>query len=196
MVDRIALETTRLRLRNWHDEDLEALTRLCADPEVMRYQPSLMSRDESAALMVRSRLGFLRHGFGLWVVERKDDGAFIGYCGLAGCSLPLPEPSLELLWRVACEHWGQGLAHEAAQAVLRYAFETLELAELVVCTAQINEPARQLIEGLGMRAEPATNILHPGLPAAHPLRQQLLYRAQRDDWRQCSLLLERCRRNT
>ena len=70
MVDRIALETSRLRLRSWHDDDLEPLAQLCADPEVMRYDPALLSRDECAALMVRSRLHLLRHGFGLWALER------------------------------------------------------------------------------------------------------------------------------
>lgn len=82
MVDRIALETSRLRLRSWHDDDLGALAQLCADAEVMRYEPALLTRDECAAMMVRSRLHLLRHGFGLWALERKDNGAFVGYCGL------------------------------------------------------------------------------------------------------------------
>lgn len=184
LVERIALETSRLRLRNWHDEDLEPLARMCADPEVMRYCSALMSRDDCAALMVRSRLHFVRHRFGLWALERKDSKAFIGYCGLASCSLPSPTPALELLWAVACDQWGQGLVHEAAQAVLDCAFGELGLPEVVACAAQINEPARQLLEGLGMRAEHASSFGHPDLAPEHPLHLQVLYRLQRDDWRQ------------
>ena len=184
MVARIALETPRLRLRHWHDDDLELLARLCADPEVMRYYPAQMSRDGCAALMVRSRLHVVRHGVGLWALERKDSGAFIGYCGLAPCSLPVPTAALELLWAVACDQWGQGLVHEAAQAVLDCAFGELGLPEVVACAAQINEPARQLLEGLGMRAECATSFGHPDLASEHPLHPQVLYRLQRDDWRQ------------
>lgn len=96
MADRIALETPRLRLRSWHDEDLGPLARLCADPEVMRYSPALLSRDQSAALLVRSRLHLLRHGFGPWALERKDNGVFIGYCGLTWRTLP-SSPSAELV---------------------------------------------------------------------------------------------------
>lgn len=150
----------------------------------MRYNPSLLSRDESAALLVRSRLHIVRHGFGLWALERKDSEAFIGYCGLAWCALPLPTPAVELLWAVACDQWGQGLVHEAAHAVLQYAFGELELPEVVACAAQINEPARQLMEGLGMCAEPATSFGHPELTPEHPLHPQVLCRLQRDDWRQ------------
>ena len=98
MVDRIALETSRLRLRSWHDDDLEPLAQLCADPEVMRYDPALLSRDECAALMVRSRLHLLRHGFGLWALERKDSGAFIGYCGLVWAPSSVPGSAVELRW--------------------------------------------------------------------------------------------------
>lgn len=184
MVERIALETPRLRLRHWHDDDLESLARLCADPEVMRYYPALMSRDDCAALMVRSRLQFVRHGVGLWALERKDSDAFIGYCGLASCALPMPSPAVELLWAVTCDQWGQGLVHEAANAVLQCAFDTLGLDEVVACAAQLNEPARQLLEGLGMRPEQATAFGHPDLVPEHPLHPQLLYRLQRDDWRQ------------
>lgn len=184
MVDRIALETSRLRLRSWHDDDLEPLAQLCADPEVMRYDPALLSRDECAALMVRSRLHLLRHGFGLWALERKDSGAFIGYCGLVWAPSSVPGSAVELRWGVACEQWGQGLVLEAARAVLEHAFVTLQLPEVVACMSQINEPAKQLVAELGMRADQAASFAHPELAAGHPLHEQLLYRLQRGDWRQ------------
>ncbi|MDH0082796.1 GNAT family N-acetyltransferase [Stutzerimonas stutzeri] len=184
MVDRIALETSRLRLRSWHDDDLEPLAQLCADPEVMRYDPALLSRDECAALMVRSRLHLLRHGFGLWALERKDSGAFIGYCGLVWAPSSVPGSAVELRWGVACEQWGQGLVREAAQTALKCAFGALGLDEVVACVSQINEPGRQLLEGLGMRPEPATTFGHPDVSPEHPLHTQVLYRLRRDDWRQ------------
>lgn len=183
MVERLALESTRLRLRNWHDEDLGPLARLCADPEVMRYNPTLMSRDECAALMVQGRLHLLRNGFGLWALERKDTGGFIGYCGLVWSNLPLPKPTVELRWAMACEHWGRGLIHEAAETVLKCAFGALRLDEVVACAARLNEPARQLLEELGMHPEPTPSFGHPDLPPEHPLHAQVLYRLPRDDWR-------------
>ncbi len=181
---RIELETPRLRLRRWHDEDLDPLAQICADPEVMRYLPAPLSRDESAALLVHCRLHFLRYGFGLWVMERKDSGALIGFCGLAWSAPQLPfAPAVELAWRLACAHWGQGLAYEAAGAVLACAFERLELPEVIAYTAQLNEPSRQLLEALGMQADTAGDFDHPGLPPGHPLRRQLFYRQRRSDWR-------------
>jgi len=98
---------------------------------VMRYNPARWSRDDCAALMVRSRLHLLRNGFGLWALERKDNGAFIGYCGLVWSALPLPNAVAELRWAVACEHWGQGLVREAAQTALKCAFGALGLDEVV-----------------------------------------------------------------
>jgi len=182
--ERIELETPRLKLRAWHDEDLDPLAQLCADPEVMRYYPAPLSRDESAALLVRCRLHFIRHGFGLWALERKDSEDLIGFCGVAWSTLPLPfAPAVELGWRLACAHWGQGLAHEAAQAVLACAFERLDLPEVVACIAQLNEPSRQLLEALGMQADAQGRFEHPGLPPGHPLRRHLLYRQRRADRR-------------
>src|SRR3546814_18374234 len=80
MVERLALESTRLRLRNWHDEDLDPLVRLCADPEVMRYNPARWSRDDCAPLMVRSRLHLPRNGFGLRSGERRVGKECVSLC--------------------------------------------------------------------------------------------------------------------
>lgn len=183
MQERIALETPRLHLRTWHDADLDPLERMCADPQVMRYFPELLSRDECAALMARCRLHFAHHGFGFWALERKDDGRFIGMAGLAWCKLPLPFcPAVEIGWRLVADQWGQGLAKEAADAALTCAFERLQLAEVVAFTAQLNEPSRGLMEALGMQHEPRDDFEHPTLAEGHPLRPHVLYRLRRADW--------------
>ncbi len=96
----------------------------------------------------------------------------------------MPGSAVELRWGVACEQWGQGLVLEAARAVLQHAFVTLQLPEVVACMAQINEPAKQLVAELGMRADQAASFAHPELAAGHPLHEQLLYRLLRGDWRQ------------
>ena len=76
------LETSRLLLRRWRDEDLDAYARICADPEVMRHLPATLSRRERAEQMA----GFVRHweehGYGLWAVEERASGGFIGFVGL------------------------------------------------------------------------------------------------------------------
>ncbi|MDU7557567.1 MAG: GNAT family N-acetyltransferase, partial [Pseudomonas sp.] len=80
------LESPRLRLRPWRDTDLPEFAALCADPQVMRYFPAPLSRLESAALIGRFRGHFAEYGYGMWALERKDTGAFIGCTGLLNVS--------------------------------------------------------------------------------------------------------------
>ena len=78
-----ALTTERLRLRPWREEDLAPFAALNADPEVMRYFPGLLGREESDAMAARLSAGIERDGWGLWALERRDSGDFIGFTGLA-----------------------------------------------------------------------------------------------------------------
>ena len=109
-------------------------------------------------------------------------GAFIGYCGLVWAPSSVPGSAVELRWGVACEQWGQGLCSRRHAVVLQHAFVTLQLPEVVACMAQINEPAKQLVAELGMRADQAASR-PPGAGSGHLLREQLLYGAA-GDWRQ------------
>ncbi|MCQ4331816.1 GNAT family N-acetyltransferase [Stutzerimonas stutzeri] len=180
---RLELDSLRLRLRGWRDDDLDPLTEMCADPRVMRYFPALLSRDDCAAAMARCRMHFARHGFGFWALERKDDGRFIGLTGLAWSRLDLPFcPAVEIAWRLVRDQWRQGLGREAAQASLACAFERLQLQEVVAYTAAINEPSRQLMSALGMQHEAQHDFEHPDVAEGHPLRAHVLYRITRENW--------------
>jgi len=76
------ITTDRLILRQWRPLDLEPWVAMNADPEVMRYFPAVQTRDESESMMVRNRDHIDREGFGLWAVERRQDGVFLGFTGL------------------------------------------------------------------------------------------------------------------
>ena len=179
----IELETPRLRLRAWRDADLDPLLELCSDPLVMRYFPELLSRDECAAAMARSRIHFTRFGFGYWALELKSDGRFIGMAGLAWSRLQQPFcPAVEIGWRLAHEHWGQGFAREAAEASLACGFDQLQLPEVVAYTAAINEPSLALMQALGMQHQPEDDFDHPMIPEGHLLRPHVLYRMTQDTW--------------
>lgn len=182
-MERIELDTPRLRLRAWRDSDLDPLAEMCADPLVMRYFPGLLSRDDCAAAMARCRIHFTRYGFGFWALELKGEGRLIGLAGLAWSRLQLPFcPAVEIGWRLAHEYWGQGLAREAAEASLACAFERLQLPEVVAYTAALNEPSLGLMEALGMQREPRDDFEHPQISAGHPLRPHRLYRITPDTW--------------
>jgi len=177
------ITTERLILRHWRESDREPFARLNADLRVMEYMPHVLSRQESDALADRIDVHFGQHGFGLCAVELRRGGSFIGFIGV---NVPSFEahftPCVEIGWRLAADYWGQGLATEGANAIVRCGFETLGLDELVSFTVPANARSRRVMEKLGMTHDPADDFDHPRLPAGHPLRHHVLYRLNRSVW--------------
>jgi RimJ/RimL family protein N-acetyltransferase len=177
---RCDLQTERLCLRRWLPSDRASFAALNADPRVMEYFPAPLSRHESDALVTRIEAHFAEHGFGLWAVEIPHVVPFAGFIGLA-----IPRftahftPCVEIGWRLAAAHWGQGYATEGARAVLRFGFETLGLNEIVSFTVPANHRSRRVMERIGMHHNPADDFDHPALPEGHPLRRHVLYRCTR-----------------
>jgi RimJ/RimL family protein N-acetyltransferase len=176
----MTLQTERLILRRWREADREPFARMNQDPTVMEHFPAVLSREESDAFVDRIEAHFVERGFGLWAVEVRDSGAFIGYIGLA---VPRFEaaftPCVEIGWRIAAEYWGRGLATEGARAVVRFAFEELKLREIVSFTVPANLRSRRVMEKLGMTRDPREDFDHPLLAEGHPLRRHVLYRLKR-----------------
>lgn len=174
------LRTERLLLRGWRDGDLEPFAALNADPAVMEFMPGLLERMACDAMAGRIRDHFAEHGFGLWAVEVPGAAPFIGFVGL---SVPRFEadfmPCVEVGWRLAHAHWGQGYATEAARAAMAFGFEESRLDEIVSFTAVINRRSQAVMERLGMAHDPAEDFVHPTLPREHRLSRHVLYRARR-----------------
>ncbi len=184
MTDGPALETPRLLLRRWRPADLEPFARMNADPEVMRHFPRPLDRAGSDALVGRIEAAFEEHGYGLWAVDRREDGAFLGFTGLA---IPRFEaaftPCVEVGWRFARDAWGHGYATEAAREALRFGFEEAALPEIVSCTSAGHERSRRVMERLGMHRDTGADFDYPGFPDGHPMRRHVLYRLAADEWR-------------
>ena len=178
------LETPRLCLRAWRETDLEPFADLNADERVMEYFPRALDRAESDGLAALISQGFARNGFGVWAVELPGIADFIGYVGLG---MPRFQahftPCLEIGWRLAFDHWGQGYATEGARAALGYGFETLDYDEIVAFTVPDNRRSRRVMEKLGMSHDASEDFDHPQLPAHHLLRRHVLYRLGRADFR-------------
>ncbi|SUB03107.1 Uncharacterised protein [Pannonibacter phragmitetus] len=180
------IETERLVLRPWRDEDLEPFAALCGDPQVMRYFLKPLTLEETAALIGRAREKEAEDGFCFRPVERKEDGAFLGMVGLSRPQFPalVPfMPCVEIGWRLARYAWGEGYASEAAGGWLRFGFETLQLNEIVAFTTVTNTPSRKVMERLGMSHDPADDFDHPSVPEDHPLLRHVLYRLSRENWK-------------
>jgi RimJ/RimL family protein N-acetyltransferase len=177
------LSTARLLLRRWTPADREPFAALNDDPEVMRWFPSPLTRAQSDALAERIEADLDRQGWGLWALEARASGRFIGFTGLARPAFEAPfGPAVEVGWRLARTAWGHGYATEGARAAVAFAFEELALEEVVSFTAAGNARSRAVMERLGMRHDPADDFDHPRV-ADERLRRHVLYRLHAADRR-------------
>jgi ribosomal-protein-alanine N-acetyltransferase len=160
------IETLRLRLRPITFDDLPALARLWSDPEVMRYLPTGESRSVEATRVELSYMvkHWQDHGFGMWAVTLKDEGAFIGYCGIqylheepCGVTAEALEggTDVEVIVGLGKRYWWQGIAREATEVVLRYGFETVLLWRIVAAIHPENEASRHILGQLGLKYDAA-----------------------------------------
>jgi ribosomal-protein-alanine N-acetyltransferase len=174
------LATDRLILRTWRDSDREPFAAMNADPEVMRYFPSTLTREESDGQADRIVEKMASRGFGFWAVEIPGVTSFAGFIGVSvpGFDAPLM-PCVEIGWRLARGHWGHGYATEGARAALRHGFETLDVTEIVAFTAVGNMRSRRVMDRIGMTRDLDGDFDHPLVPVGHPHRPQVLYRARR-----------------
>ena len=146
----IPLETERLRMRAFRNEDLDAYAVMCADPEVMRYLGTGVTLSRGDAW--RSMAGFLGHwelrGYGMWALEEKSTGKLVGRAGFLN---PEGWPGFELGWTLGREHWGRGFAIEAAKRALDYAFAELKRDRVISLIRPDNVRSARVAERLGER---------------------------------------------
>jgi len=171
---RYIIATPRLGLREWLPTDILPFIAMGKDPEVMRYFPSLLSEEQTLQMIDRIQTGFSKNGYGLYAVEEKSSGTFIGFTGF---SIPRFEsfftPCVEIGWRYQKEAWGKGYATEAAKACLQYGFETLGFTEVVSFTSVLNTPSEQVMQRAGMTKK--AEFDHPNIPSGHQLCRHVLY---------------------
>lgn len=179
----VHIETDRLYLREWSDDDANTFAAINADPAVMEFFPAALDRAQSDAFLRRIRDNMARDGYGLYALETKADGRLIGFTGLARPAFDAPfMPAIEIGWRLARDTWGEGFASEAAKAAMDRAFGSLGLDALVSFTAEWNLPSRRVMERIGMTRDANGDFLHPGIPPDHKLARHVLYRISHADW--------------
>lgn len=178
------LTTQRLLLRGWHDSDRAPYALINADPDVMRHFPATLTSEQSDQMVDRIIAAWEANSFGLWAVERMDSGEFIGFVGLAAPSWPADfTPCVEVGWRLAKAHWGQGFAPEAARAVLAFGFDRVELPndEIVSFATQQNAKSQRVMEKIGLHVDPAREFDHPLTPGWSQQRH-VFYAIERARW--------------
>lgn len=177
----VQLKTSRLRLRQWKDEDLEPFAELNSDEDVMEFFPSVLDFEQSKEAAKNYKAKIAKNGWGFWVTEKIDDGAFVGLVGLNRVDdLPIGD-CVEVGWRLAKDYWGFGFASEAAKACLEFAFTNLDLHEVVAITTVNNSRSRAVMDRLGM-SDAKENFEHPKVDAASGLREHVLYTISREQF--------------
>jgi RimJ/RimL family protein N-acetyltransferase len=163
----------RLRLRTWTDADRPAFAEMNGDPAVMEHLPAVLDRAGSDALMDVLRSVWAERGIGLWAVERRSDGALLGWAGLN--PMPAGTPGAgewEIGWRLVREAWGHGYATEAATEGVRVA-RGLGLARLWSMTVPANVRSIAVMRRLGLVEH--ARFDQPRFPEGHRLREHVAY---------------------
>ena len=145
-VSGVVLETERLRLRLPREEDLEAYARFCRDAETMHFLGGVKTREEAWRHLAMILGHWQIRGYGMFAVERQEDGAFLGRIGP---HRPEGWPGLEVGWLLGPEHQGRGYASEAARASVAFAFEHLSAVEVIHLIDPGNRPSVALARRLG-----------------------------------------------
>lgn len=169
------LETERLILRDWRENDLEALHGICSDPLVMATIGPVQDLEATRGTLGRLMARAERDGHTFWAIERKSDGRMIGFCGLATGTVPQIENEIEIGWRLASDCWGQSYAREAAEAAIGWFAANRPGRRLCAITSVRNPRSWGLMERLGMRYDPSMDFDYPKLPDDSPLRPHVTY---------------------
>jgi RimJ/RimL family protein N-acetyltransferase len=175
------LETERLILRDWREADWPEFWRVTNTPAVMRWLGGVASEEGRAAARARLESYQWEHGHTFWVVERREDGALLGFCGLkrsnqAGGPLGM----MEVGWRLREDAWGRGYAREAAAATLDLAFDRFGADEVIALTVRGNAASWGLMLRLGMVRRPDLDFDSPDFDPADPVI--IVHAITRDSW--------------
>ena len=176
------LETDRLLLRQFLESDVDLYSRICADPEVMRFvgDGRTLGRQETWRAVAAALGHWVLRGYGLYAVEEKLTGNFIGRIGLIN---PEGWPGLEAGWLLGRAHWGRGYATEGAKAVVRMAYESVGATHLISLIRPENRASIRVAQKLGGIRE-STIEMHGGpvhiyAYGGRPADQTLLLAPQR-----------------
>lgn len=151
MTGKFILETARLRLRELSEGDADLIFELLTEPSFLRNigDRGVRTRDDAISYIQRGPIdSYARHGFGMWLVERKDPTASMGMCGL------IKRESLadvDIGFAFLPRFWGQGYARESAEAVMAYGRDTLGLERIVGIVNPDNDASIKVLEAIGLR---------------------------------------------
>lgn len=169
------IKTHRLILRQWQYQDRPLFANMTADKRVMKYFPSILTRQQSDASIDRFMACIEINGWGFWAAEIHATNKFIGFIGINNNPEGLPfSPCVDIGWRLSVDAWGNGLATEGAKAVVDFAFKQADLSKIVSMTPVLNVASRRVMQKIGLHKN-LKNFNHPKLQSGHTLEEHVLY---------------------
>lgn len=178
----VVLETPRLLLRRIGPGDAQRQFDLLNSPDVMALLGGPRTLEQIIERDAQTNAQFDRDGFGFMLVEERDSGDLVGRCGLKRIDNPLAHNhgDHEIGWLIRPDRWRRGYAHEAASAVLDWAFGPIGAPFVVALTGPQNEASWALMERLGMVRAPECDFDDPDYPPED--NPTIAYRIMRADW--------------
>ncbi|KAF3889151.1 MULTISPECIES: GNAT family N-acetyltransferase [Nostocales] len=163
------IETARLRLRHFSQNDFQDLYRLYSDAEVMKYL-SMRTREQTQASLSKQIQHWQQHNFGMWAVVERESGKIIGRCGLGFLD---NTSEVELGYVFDKSYWNRGIATEASKATLKYGFLEAKLERIVAIAKPENTASVRVIQKVGMTYQKSTRYY------GHDV---VYYAITRDEW--------------
>jgi len=148
----VVLETQRLILRQYKDEDITPLHHIFSDPETMKFYPAPFSIQQTQDWIKRNQDRYRNDGYGLWAVCLKETNELIGDCGLVKQKIN-DNIEVEIGYHINKQYWSKGFATEAAKACKEYAFDKLGLNKLISIIDPKNVPSIRVAEKIGFTKE-------------------------------------------
>lgn len=170
------IETERLILRTWKEEDVQKYYEINLDEKVIEFLLGSLTIEQSKAFIEGANKQFEERGYTLFAAELKETGELLGFIGLNYTDFKSEfTPCVEIGWRLSSKCWGQGLAPEGAIACLKFAFEECKLGEIISFTFVGNENSVRVMEKIGMNRVVGGDFAHPKLPLDHRLSKHIRY---------------------
>ena len=173
----IVIETKRLILRTWDNDDINDYYLLNQDPKVVEFLLKMSSIEQAKEFIENMNHQFHIYGYTVFAVEEKESGELIGFTGLNSPKWStIFTPCVEIGWRLSSKFWGKGYATEAARAVLDYGFKECALDEILAWTVPANIRSISVMKKIGMEHDINGDFNHPEVPEGHKLLKHILYR--------------------
>lgn len=171
------IETERLILRTWKEQDADAYFRINQDPKVIEFFLGPLTREQVHEFILAVNKHQEKHGYTLWAAEIKETEEFIGFIGLNYTDWEAHfTPTVEVGWRLGSEYWNKGYATEGAKAALEYGFNKCGLQEIVSFAVPANRRSIHVMEKIGLKRDLDGDFAHPKLADDHPFSKHILYK--------------------